>query len=64
MHAHTHARTLRQVLAGALNLNMCMLSCNDKDMTDSMFATLLRDAPPNALLMLEVLHIYAATRLL
>jgi hypothetical protein len=42
-----------QALAGALKLDVCMLSLSNKDMNDNDLAENLRDAPPNAIVLLE-----------
>ena len=42
-----------QALAGALKLDVCMLSLSNKDMNDNQLAENLRDAPASALVLLE-----------
>eukprot|EP00615_Pteridomonas_danica_P004155 CAMPEP_0114350614 /NCGR_PEP_ID=MMETSP0101-20121206/16506_1 /TAXON_ID=38822 ORGANISM="Pteridomonas danica, Strain PT" /NCGR_SAMPLE_ID=MMETSP0101 /ASSEMBLY_ACC=CAM_ASM_000211 /LENGTH=804 /DNA_ID=CAMNT_0001489959 /DNA_START=620 /DNA_END=3034 /DNA_ORIENTATION=+ len=42
-----------QVLAGELQLDMCMLTLADNNMSDSKLASSLRDAPKKAIIMIE-----------
>lgn len=42
-----------QVIAGELRQDVCMLSLSDKGLTDSTLASSLRDAPMNAIILLE-----------
>jgi chaperone BCS1 len=42
-----------QVLAGSLNLDMCMLNLSDQSLTDTLLTTLLRETPKNSLIMIE-----------
>jgi hypothetical protein len=42
-----------QALAGALGLDVCMLSLSNKSMDDNQLAAHLRDAPANAIVLLE-----------
>jgi chaperone BCS1 len=45
--------SLIHALAGELNLNICLVSISQANMTDELLITLLNSAPPNALLVLE-----------
>ena len=42
-----------QALAGSLDLDLCMLTLTNKNLDDTSLASALRDAPHNALVLLE-----------
>jgi chaperone BCS1 len=48
---------LPQVLAGELGLDVCMVNLSNKNMHDDDLAELLRNAPPRAMLLLEVFRV-------
>ena len=48
-----HARAHTQVLAGELQLDMCILNLTSSTLTDDSLAAMLREAPSRAIIVLE-----------